>query len=554
MKNIWLIIIILLNILGINAQSQYPKDFFSSPVDIKIAIAGTFGELRNNHFHSGIDIKTKQRKNIPIYAAQDGYVSRIKVSTYGFGKALYINHAKGFTTVYAHLEKFNPKIQQKTNTKHYEKESFELDFTLPKDEVMVKKGELIGFSGNTGSSTAPHLHFEIRDTKTQKIINPMFFGLPILDRTYPKINAILLYHQNGKKEIIKTKKINSSQYKLPEDIHINQPFNIGINTYDLLDAAPNKNGIYSIELYINDTLFFHNQMSTFSFNETRYINSHIDYAYYQAYGKRFQKCFLEPNNYLSTNQKAINAQIGDLLENGTHNIKIIVKDSYENSSVLEFNATLNRDQFQTKHLNNIKNLINSKQVFEFKDDNCEIYIPNHSLYKDYHFEYEKTIDSIMTYPIYHILHDSIPTHKSFIISIKTPDLDKELRKKALLGKVIDNEIQCIQNSKWKENKLIGKSNTFGAFTIVIDTIKPVITQENISTENAITFHISDELSGIKEYRGEINGKWVLMEYDFKTNILQHNFNNPPQQINQNFKLSVSDHADNIETINMTFFR
>jgi len=554
MKNIYFIIIIIFDTLGINAQSQYPKDFFSSPVDIKIAVAGTFGELRNNHFHSGIDIKTKQKKNIPIYAAQNGYISRIKISTYGFGKALYINHNKGFTTVYAHLERFNTKIQKRVQKKHYEQESFEIDFSLQEKEIFVQKGELIGFSGNTGSSTAPHLHFEIRDTKTQKIINPMLFGLPILDRTHPKINAILLYYQNGKKELIKTQKVNESQYLLPNELNLTDPFNIGINTYDLLDAAPNKNGVYSIELYVNDTLFFQNTMTIFSFNETRYVNSHIDYSYYQKHGKKFQKCFLEPNSQLSTNHMSSNYQIGDFLDNGMHNIKIIVKDSYANSSLLDFNIQFNKNKSNAKSIKSTKKLINSTQVFEFKNDDCEIYIPDYSLYRDYGFEYEKKIDSTMAYPTYTILNDSIPSHKSFIISLKIEDLDKELRTKALLGKIINGEIDCIKNSKWKENRLIGKSNTFGIFTIVIDTIKPVITHNQKIKNNIMKFNISDELSGIKEYRGEIENKWILMEYDFKTNTLQHVFNTPPKNANQNFKLSVSDYAGNTETINMIFFR
>ena len=173
---------------------------------MKIAIAGTFGELRNNHFHSGIDIKTKQKKYIPIYATQDGYVSRIKVSTYGFGKALYINHEQGFTTVYAHLEEFQEQIQQKALEEHYRQELYEIDFSLKENEIEVKKGDTIGFSGNTGSSTAPHLHFEIRETKTQKVINPMLFGLPILDTSFPIINSILIYYEDGGKKSFDLKK------------------------------------------------------------------------------------------------------------------------------------------------------------------------------------------------------------------------------------------------------------------------------------------------------------------------------------------------------------
>lgn len=539
----------------VNSQNSYPQNFFSSPIDFKIAIAGTFGELRTNHFHSGIDIKTKQKKNIPIYASQDGYISRIKISTYGFGKALYINHVNSLTTVYAHLEQFNSEIQKKAESRQYEKESFEIDFSLQSDEIKIKKGDVIGYSGNTGSSTAPHLHFEIRDSKTQKIINPMLFGLPILDRTCPIINSILVYHTNGKKELIKTKKINENKYELVYSPTTENLFNIGINTYDLLDAAPNKNGVYGIELYVDDTLYFSNQMTTFSFSETRFINSHIDYEYHKKTGLKFQKCFLDLNNQISTNQKYTSHNIGDFSQNKSNKIKIIVTDSYNNTSTLIFNMNL-KDPNQSEHIKDPqlkKNIINSKQIFEFRNDECEIYIPNNSLYKDYTFVYNKKLDSTMTFPVHQILHDSIPSHKNFILSIQSDLLPKELRKKAIIARLMNNKLNCIK-SKWEDNQIIGQSNKFGDFTIVIDTIKPTIEYNSKVINNTIQVKISDQLSGIKKYRGEIDGKWILMEYDFKTSLLKYNFKEPATQKKHTLTVTVSDYVNNTETVNIQFFR
>ena len=527
----------------------YPKNFFRSPVDIKVAIAGTFGELRKNHFHSGIDIKTKQKINIPIYAIQDGYVSRIKVSSFGFGKTVYINHENGFTSVYAHLENFADIIEMRAQEEHYKKEKFEINFHLPKNEIKIKKGELIGFSGNTGSSTAPHLHFEIRDTKTQKIINPMLFGFPILDITHPVINSILIYHKNGTKEVLKTEKIKSGTYQIFEDVEIKDFFNIGVNTVDFLDAAPNKCGVYSIELYVNDTIFFRNKMESFSFNETKYINSHIDYEYYINNGVKFQKCFLEKNNKLSTNQTIKYDYIGTSLKEGRHNIKIIVKDSYLNSTSLTFQVNLTKENLEIKK-EKPKDYINSQQVFEFKNDDIEIYIPNNSLYKDYPFGYQKDIDSLLTYPIYKIFDDSIPSHKPFIISIKIDSLKSDLRRKAIIVRLENDKMNYIK-SKWQENKIIGQSNNFGKFTILIDSIKPIITIEEISND-FILVKIKDELSGIKKYRGEIDGKWVLMEYDFKTDILKYKRENERKNKNQILNLSVTDKVGNTQNLDIHF--
>ena len=547
MKNVLLTILIWLFCTFFNySQINYPQDFFISPVDIKIAIAGTFGELRNNHFHSGIDIKTKQQTNIPIYASQSGYISRIKVSSFGFGKALYINHEKGFTTVYAHLDRFSDKIQQMASKEHYKKESFEIDFSLQKDKIQIKQGELIGYSGNTGSSTGPHLHFEIRDTKTQQIINPMLFGLPILDRTYPVINSILIYHNEQKKEIIQVEKINNKTYNIPNTINASNFINIGVKTIDFLDAAPNKCGIYSLELFINDSLFYHHQMERFSFNETRYINSHIDYKYYMETGQKFIKCFVDPNNFLSTNKKKSQYNLGSNLKQGLNHVKVIVKDSYMNSTFLTFNINYTKNK-SVMHTTKKEDYLNCKQVFEFKNNDIEIYIPNNSLYKDYLFSYTKSKTPKNKYDTYKILDKSTPIHKPFIISITADSVEKNLRSKALIGRIEDDKISCIK-SKWEENKIVGKSKNFGDFRIVIDTVKPEIKYYS-KTKEMIKFKIQDKLSGIKKYRGTINEKWVLMEYDFKTNLLTYQLDTTKNEKNQVIKIEVIDQVDNKNEIN-----
>lgn len=548
MKNVFSILFVWLLFTYVNySQNNYPKDFFISPVDIKIAIAGTFGELRNNHFHSGIDIKTKQKKNIPIYASQDGYVSRIKVSTYGFGKAIYINHKKGFTTVYAHLNEFNKKIKEFAIEEHYKKENYEIDFALNKDELFVKKGELIGYSGNTGSSTGPHLHFEIRDSKTQQILNPMLFGLPILDRTHPIIKAILIYHDKHQKELVQVEKIDNKTYHIPTIIDGHNYLNIGLQTIDYLDAAPNKCGVYSIELMVNDSIFYHNQMEKFNFSETRYINSHIDYKYYVKTGNKFIKCFIDPNNSLSTNMKKSKPNLGYNLKEGINNIKIIVKDSYMNTIFLTFNINFTKDvlQMNTKEK---ENYINYKQVFEFNNNNIELYIPGNSLYDNYQFSYKQTKSSDSKYPTHSIMDKSTPTHKPFIISIKDESVEKELRSKALISRIDGGNIYCIK-SQWKEGKIIGKSSKFGDFRIIIDTVKPQLAHY-MKTEHMIQFKIEDTLSGIKQYNGYINNKWVLMEYDFKTNLLTYHLDSTKKYENKNIKIQVTDLVGNKTEIDM----
>ena len=551
MKRI-LLLILLHYLTYTQSQDSYPKDYFSSPINMKIAVAGTFGELRNNHFHSGIDIKTRQKKNIPIYASADGYIARIKVSSFGFGKAIYINHGNGFSTVYAHLESFNDTLNHYTISKQYEKEKFEIDLIIKQNMFTIKKGELIGFSGNTGSSTAPHLHFEIRNTSTQDVINPMLFNLPILDTQSPIIDAILIYHEDLTQEVIKLQKPHKGKYYIDKELNINNSFNIAIKTYDLLDAAPNKNGIYNIQLYVDDSLQFENRMETFSFKETRLINSHIDYSFYQKNNQKFQKLFLDQNNHISTNKKNTHLSIGKDLKPGKHTIKIIVEDSYHNSSELlvEFNLKSKESKQQMLSSNEI---INSKQIFNFTHKDFDLYIPEMSLYKDHLFTYKIEYDTIFNYPILDILDSTIPCHKTSVISIKIDSLAKHLRPKAIITK-IDNETSKYINSKWADDKIIGKIKEFGKFTISIDTIKPEIKIKETLTDDVIELTISDTLSGIKTYRGEINGKWILMEYDFKTNILKHSFNTTKQNKQQTLKLIVEDRVGNKKELLFDFIR
>ncbi|MBJ05178.1 MAG: hypothetical protein CMP65_04685 [Flavobacteriales bacterium] len=527
-----------------SSQTEYPQNYFQSPVDIKIAIAGTFGELRNNHFHSGIDIKTRQKMNVPIYSSQEGHLARIKISSKGLGKALYIEHPNGFTTVYAHLNNFNPEIEKLVKNQHYKLKKNEIDFSLENDTFKINKGELIAFSGNTGSSTGPHLHFEIRNTETQNIINPMLFNLPILDTSFPIIKSILIYHPNGAKQVVELEAINKNTYRNPSIIKINGPFQFAINTYDLLDAAPNKNGVYSIDLYINDSIYYQNTMETFGFYETRYINSHLDYATLQQSGEKFQKCFLDSYNKLSTNKIHTNQKIGESLESGQHIIKAIVKDSYNNQSILNFYFEYNEEKINNNK--NQKNIIHANKVFEFDTLNCKIYLPNYSLYHDTHFSYKEIIDPKLDFPLFKILDDTIPSHKNFIISIKPKNLKKELRKKTIIAKYSDNNYSYIE-SKWSNDMITGKTNSFGIFTILIDTIKPLISYQNLS-KSEISFVIEDKLSGIKDYHGKIDDKWVLMEYDYKTNLVKHIFDKPHNYDKKKFTIKVTDKVNNTNSM------
>ncbi|MDP3352751.1 MAG: M23 family metallopeptidase, partial [Flavobacteriaceae bacterium] len=257
MKKYSLLIFISLNI-NLFAQINYPTDYFGVPMDIPLLVSGTFGELRENHLHSGIDLKTQKLEGFPVMATADGYVSRIKVSIYGFGKVVYIAHPNGYTTVYAHLQKFSPEIEKYVKSEQYKNRDFEVHLFPKSSEFILKKGQVIGFSGSTGGYVDPHLHYEIRDTKTEKPINPLLFGLFIKDTIKPIIKEVVVYPLTEETQIshanfpfqLSLKKNKKGEY-FTEKVEVSGNIGIGLHVIDLLNGAKNENGIYALELWVN---------------------------------------------------------------------------------------------------------------------------------------------------------------------------------------------------------------------------------------------------------------------------------------------------------------
>ena len=269
----------------INSQEKYPKNYFSKPVEIPLILSGSFGELRSNHFHSGIDIKTQSKQGLKIVSSADGYVSRIKIAHGGFGKAIYVNHKNGYTTVYGHLKKFNTEIENYIKKIQYGRESYQVDVYLNENTLNVYKNQIIAFSGNTGGSSGPHLHYEIRKTSNQKPLNPLLFGMEVKDTRRPEIKDLFIYNDvdnnfnNLTANKLKLTKLNDSVFNSNE-ININGLTGFGINVIDKQDLANNKNGVYKISTYYNNQLVNSILYDGFLFEESILINTLIDYKYY----------------------------------------------------------------------------------------------------------------------------------------------------------------------------------------------------------------------------------------------------------------------------------
>ena len=560
-------------ILGLNCFSQdsIPTNYFQSPLGIPLYLAGNFGELRSNHFHAGLDMKTQGKEGFKIYAAADGFISRVKVSPWGYGKTIYIDHPNGYTTVYAHLQRYKGDVAKKIKQYQYKKESWEIDW-YPSDTLMkVKKGDVIALSGNTGGSGGPHLHFEIRETVSEFPVNPLLFGFKIKDNIKPLIRSIVLtplndtsYVNNKRKpqRFLVTGSAGTFRLKYATAINAYGEIGIGIETIDKLNGYGNRNGIYSIELSQNSTTIFKSEMKKFSFDESRALNSLIDYEMFLTKKIRFQRSYIEPNNNLNIYTKEKNNGIIQFSKKDKIAFKYVVKDTYGNTSTIAFGVTGNYDKKLISSV--IKAPVDT--VFSYKDSNyfstqnIALSIPKNTLYKDLPFQFHtaNTLKGAIT-PTYFLHNDYTPLHKAINVSIKVGRLSEYLRSKATIVHFDRRKRYYSRGGTWRNNYITAKSKAFGGFAVMIDTIPPKITPTNIfanknmAGNSTITVKIADNLSGVKSYIGAIDGKWVMMEYEAKKAKLFYTFDNLPKG-KHNFELTLTDGVGNESKVSIPFTR
>ncbi len=547
---------------------QYPKDYFMPPVAGPLHMTGTCGELRSNHFHAGTDLDGQVGN--PVFAAADGFIDRIKVLQSGYGNVLYVKHPNGYTTVYAHLDRFSSEVQRYVKENQYRREHFQIELTPPDGKFKVKKGQEIAKLGNSGSSSGAHLHFEIRNAAS-KTLNPQLFGLPIVDNIPPDLRDMKVYFLNENRSVLGSKafsllKDKKASGSTSEDTVLVGGWRIGfgIKTYDQSTGFKNENGVFSIALWADDQLAYEWKAESFDFGETRYLNAHIDYSAKKRYGAWFNRCFVLPGNKLSNYTQTPSMGAITIYKEKPVKIGIKVTDAKGNSSLFVF--WVKRDDSA------MESFISEPYQIElpydadsrYDVDGFSMVMPKGALYENLFFQYSTTPDESngIYSSMHHVHDDKTPVQQYFDISIRPTNMPPELRSKAVIANCGDGKPDNCGGT-WVGDVLKTRVRNFGDYCIMADTeapsIKPVIFTTDMRKKKSMAFRISDNFAvsgtadGMK-YRGTVDGKWVMFEYDSKRARLTYDFDEHVGVGEHVLKLSVVDDKGNERVFEGKFIR
>ncbi len=540
---------------------------FISPVHRSISISGTFGELRPNHFHAGLDIKSANGSSgEPVYAVAKGFVARIKISAYGYGRALYIQHPNGYTSVYAHLDRFIPAIEQYIMKEHYKRQRFEMDLSISPNTFPVSQDQHIAYLGNSGSSTGPHLHFEVRNSMSEEVLNPLLYGIKPTDQIAPKMYSIKLYGQSQGNAIpmmtLPVKNLEAGGFDLEQDtLLINgDQAAIAIKAYDQSLNSSQRLGVYGIKLYADDVLTYEFEMNTLSFDEMRYSNAHRDYEEQVKRKQVYHRLFRLPGNKLPIYKQTGEDGWITLQQQEVLKVKIESYDQSGNASFLQFYIKQADGPPPSSPYGS--DFIAFDKLYIKEESSMKLEIPANALYADLYLDYEAN-PSDNTYSQIYKIHDSTsPLHRSFTLSIKPEHFPSSLRKKATIVSV-RGDSYTNQGGKWDGEWLKTKINSFGRFAIVVDTLPPSIKAVHFKTDmkksNFMRFKISDNfgVSGEADeltYNAYIDGAWVLMQLDSKTDMITHHFDHRTAPGKHTLRLSVRDDRGNERSFVQTFIR
>ena len=532
--------------LTIGAWAQtYPQNYFRNPLNIPMQLVANFGEIRANHWHMGLDIRTQQRVNLPVYAAAEGYIARVSVEPGGFGQAIYIAHPNGYTTLYAHLNSLMPALAQYVKSQQYEQESWKINLTLPPSMFPVNKGDFIALSGSTGASQGPHVHFEIRDTKTEKCLNPLLFGFPIADAVPPTVSRIAMYDRN-KSTYLQTPQLISAGRTIRTG---SNRLGFAIGAVDRFSGTNNPNGIYSARILMDGNPVSGFVLDNIGYDETRYINAQIDLPYKSRGGGDVQQITPLPGARTVAYELTNPEGVVFLPDEEVHNIVIEVKDTKGNTTRRSFSVQYDPSlTIASVPANSQRFLPNNVNVFE--EDGFELFTTEATIYDTVNVSYSSTEKwAANAISLQHtFLSNAIPSHDSVTVRIKPTVAISEDQRTHLIIKNVAGSRTFIQRATWQGGWISAKFRQFGSYQAFADTEPPTVNAPatNLSRSSSISFTPRDNFNVIRRFRVELDGKWLRFSNNGGrtwTYSFDENFSRGSHEL----KVIIEDEAGNVTT-------
>ncbi|WP_447642248.1 MULTISPECIES: peptidoglycan DD-metalloendopeptidase family protein [Chitinophagaceae] len=494
------------------------KNYYRNPLSFPIQLAADFGELRTNHYHMGLDIRTQQVENKPVFAAADGYVCRVYISSSGYGNMMMVAHPNGTTTLYAHLNRYFDELAQYVKEQQYKSQSWEQDLTIPANMFPVSKGQRIALSGNTGGSEGPHLHFEIRDSKTGYHYNPQLMGIDIPDNISPIVTGFYWYdrrfstYQTGANAITLQK---AADGYTTNTVRVATPIvGLGLVAKDKTSNSPFYFGIYSAQVFLDGKQIFQFRLNNFDNALSRYVNGGTDYKRIALGGSKVQYLFVLPGNKL----KIFDGTDGDgsinLMDTLPHDILVKVADAAGNvthiKSRIQFVPELEKDPgLPTANFQALPN-----KPGHFQTANASFVYSENTFYDIVPFNMFETvaISSLQASPTIHLSESYIPVHDFYTVGINYQG-DPSLQDKAVL-QLKSGRLIAVTKGTWSGNRLLGKFNRLGNVTILLDTTAPNIISVNVrdnmvvDPNGKLVVRVSDNTE-VQSFKGTVDGNWLL---------------------------------------------
>lgn len=543
------------------SQTNYPKNYFGNPLGIPMQLSANFGELRTNHFHMGLDLRTNQKENLKVYAAADGYISKIKIEQYGYGQAIYITHPNGYVTLYAHLNKFYDTLQKFITTKQYAERQWEQEFDLNPDQFPVTKGQQIALSGNTGGSQGPHLHFEIRDAATGNNLNPLFF-YNLKDNVKPVVSGLYLYNRSYSTYTAAPKRINikgsKGFYATKDSVIITgtKKLSFGITATDKDNISPFSYGIYAATVLVDGSRQFGFTLNNFSYDNSRYVNASIDYSKKYNDGPYVQHLSKLPNNRLLIFNKDVSNNIIELNDTMPHVVNIAVFDINGNESKLDF--IIKYDSAFADELMFTQNYLPFKAAVENElvQDDITARFGIDAFYDDVNFVYGKTESgsASIASPVHQLHNYSVPVNDSFFVSIKVNADYLEQKNKIIMQLIAGNKTETV-NPNWQADFAQGRFTRLGKAYLLVDEIAPVIkpvgfSNNSIITSNKIVLKVTDNSEEIKSFIALLDGEWLM--FSRKDDYFVYEFDEHCPLGKHELKITAEDLVGNITEVSYTF--